>query len=136
MSIGRYKNGFNLRVFKNKWFDKFCKKQKITNAKLIELINNIENGLVDVDYGGSLIKQRLARNNQGSSGGYRSIILYKLNDKAFFVYGFAKNDRDNITKDEESSFKDLAKEMLNLDEQTLNKLVLNKILIEVKYDYN
>ena len=125
-----------MRVFKNKWFDKFCKKQKITNAKLIELINNIENGLVDVDYGGSLIKQRLARNNQGSSGGYRSIILYKLNDKAFFVYGFAKNDRDNITKDEESSFKDLAKEMLNLDEQTLNKLVLNKILIEVKYDYN
>ena len=56
-----------MRVFKNKWFDRFCKKQRISNRDLQGLIKDIEHGKIDADYGGGLIKQRLFRNNQGKS---------------------------------------------------------------------
>ena len=40
--------------------------------------------------GGGVIKQRIARPNEGKSGGFRSIILYRQGEKAFFVFGFPK----------------------------------------------
>ncbi|MGV2388440.1 MAG UNVERIFIED_CONTAM: type II toxin-antitoxin system RelE/ParE family toxin [Microcystis novacekii LVE1205-3] len=96
-----------MRIFKNKWFTKFAKKENISDAKLWETIEDVESGRIDADYGGGVIKQRLSRTNEGKSSGYRSIILYRRNDKAFFVYGFAKSERENIDKDEERGFKDL-----------------------------
>ena len=41
---------------------------------------------------GGVIKQRLAREGQGKSGGFRSIVLFRRGEKAFFVYGFAKSE--------------------------------------------
>lgn len=122
-----------MRVFKNKWFDKFCKKNRINDEDLFQIIKDIKKGKIDADYGGGLIKQRLARNNQGKSGGYRCIILYRFKEKLFFVYGFAKKDRENLDSQEEMAFKDLAKEMFNLSDIDLNKLAEKKILIEVDY---
>lgn len=122
-----------MRVFKNKWFDKFCKKQRIGDKELCQLIEAIENGNIDADYGGGVIKQRLARKNQGKSGGYRCIILYRIHEKIFFVYGFAKKDRDNIEQQEEIAFKDLAQEMLGLSDAALNRLIEKNILMEVHY---
>ena len=93
-----------------------------------------EKGLIDADLGGGVIKQRIARPGHGKSGGFRSIILFRSGDKAFFVYGFAKNDRDNITLVEKEVFKELAAEMLNYSEDILNMTVKNGGLIEVKED--
>ena len=56
------------------------------------------------DLGGGVIKQRLARQGQGKSGGFRSIVLFRSGTTAFFVYGFAKNDRDNIDRQELKAF--------------------------------
>ena len=77
-----------MRVFKNKWFTKFAQKEDISDATLCEAIKDAEAGRIDADYGGGVIKQRIARPNEGKSGGYRAIILYRQGDKAFFVYGF------------------------------------------------
>ncbi len=123
-----------LRVFKNRWFNKFCKKEHINDIDLQNMIRDIMSGNIDADYGGFVIKQRLARKNEGKSGGYRTIILYRMDDKAFFVYGFAKKDKHNITKEEEHLFKELAKEMLSYDDNILNKLSADGMLIEVKDD--
>lgn len=101
---------------------------------LINMINEVENGKIDADYGGFVIKQRLSRKNQGKSGGYRCVIIYRIQDKMFMVYGFAKKDRDNINDDEIVGFKALAEEMLNLTEESLDKLIKSKALIEVCYD--
>jgi len=98
------------------------------------MVKEIESGQIDTDYGGSVIKQRLARKNQGKSGGYRCIILYRIQDKVFMVYGFAKKDKDNIEDDEVLGFKALAEEMLKLTDESLNKLIERKALIEVEYD--
>ncbi|EPS0623212.1 type II toxin-antitoxin system RelE/ParE family toxin [Escherichia coli] len=41
----------------------------------------------------------------GKSGGYRTIIFYRVGTRAFFVYAYAKNERENITATEESAFR-------------------------------
>ena len=98
-----------LRIFKNKEFSKFARKEKISDEKLIEAVRNADAGLVDANYGGGVIKQRIARPGEGKSGGYRSIVLYRKGEKAFFVYGFSKNEQDSITKAEERDFKKLGR---------------------------
>lgn len=120
-----------MRIFKNKWFVKFAKKEKIDDEKLCGLINEIVKGNVDVDYGGGVIKQRLARLNQGKSSGYRCIILYHHYDKYFFVYGFPKNERENISKEDEKAFKALSQKMLQLSNNDLEKMLQVGILEEV-----
>ena len=72
-------------------------------------IRNAERGGIDADYGGGVIKRRIARPNEGKSGGCRSIILFRKGKRAFFVYGFAKSEQDNIDKSDERDFKDLAR---------------------------
>lgn len=123
-----------MRVFKNKIFSRFARHESISDSSLLEAVELAEKGLIDADLGGGVIKQRIARPGHGKSGGFRSIILFRSGDKAFFVYGFAKNDRDNITLVEKEVFKELAAEMLNYSEDILNMTVKNGGLIEVKED--
>jgi len=89
-----------LRIFELKGFAKFARDEKITDESLAEAIARARRGLIDVDLGGGLIKQRVARKGQGKSGGYRMIVGYRIEDRAVFLYGFAKNDRANIDPDE------------------------------------
>ncbi len=70
-----------------------------------------------------MIKQRVARKGQGKSGGFRTIILYRAADRACFVYGFAKSDRDNIDDNEEAQFKKAAAHVLGLTDEQLADLV-------------
>ena len=80
-----------VRVFKSKRFAKFARKERISDATLCQSVLDAERGQIDADYGGGVIKQRIARPNEGKSGGYRSIILFRRGERAFFVYGFAKH---------------------------------------------
>ena len=73
-----------LRVFKNAWFGRFARKEKISAEALWEAVDRAEKGLVDADLGGGVIKQRIARPGESKSKGYRSIVLYRRGDKAFF----------------------------------------------------
>lgn len=55
--------------------------------------------------------------------GYRTIILYRAEQRAFFVYGFPKNERDNIDDNEKEAFRKMAKHVLGLSEEHLTELV-------------
>lgn len=101
-----------MKIFKNAWFDRFARKQKIADAALIDAVQRAEDGQIDADLRGGVVKQRVARSGQGKSGGYRTIIFYRKGQRAFFIYGFAKNERDNIDDDEKSAFKKAAKHVL------------------------
>jgi len=87
---------------------------------------------VDADLGGGVIKQRIARPSEGRSGGFRTIILLELEVRAVFVYGFAKNERQNIGDDELRAFRDLAVVMLAYDEGEIATALENGALIEVR----
>lgn len=64
-----------MEIFKNKWFNKFAKHEDISDSALLEAIEAAERGLIDADYGGGVIKQRIARPGEGKSGGYRSVTV-------------------------------------------------------------
>lgn len=87
-----------MRIFKSKWFARFSRKERITDAKLREAITDAERGTIDADYGSGVVKQRIARPDEGKSGGYRSIIVFRHGELSFFVYGFAKSDQGILTK--------------------------------------
>ena len=104
------------RIYKNGWFAKFARKEQISDQALCEAVRRAEQGLIDADLGGGLIKQRVARPGGGRSGGYRTIMLYRAQTRAVFVYGFAKNDRANLDPGELETYRAAAKVVLALSE--------------------
>ena len=120
-----------MRVFKNKSFARFSRKAGISDAVLCGAVAAASRGLIDADLGGGVIKQRIARQGEGKSGGFRTIILFRIHERAFFVHGFAKNERDNIRDDELDTFKMLAAMMMAYDDDSLAKAIENGTLTEV-----
>jgi hypothetical protein len=89
-----------LRVLITKVFARFARKERLDDRRLCEAIARAERGLIDADLGRHLIKQRVARQSSGRSGGYRTVIAYRAAQRSVFLYGFAKNERDNIDERE------------------------------------
>lgn len=123
-----------MRVFKNAWFRRFARKERISDSDLREAVARAEAGRIDADLGGGVIKQRVARPGQGKSKGFRTIILFRQSERAFFVYGYAKSDRVNIRQDEETAFKESAKHVLNLSDEQLDALMDGDHFEEVDYN--
>ncbi|MBZ5645359.1 MAG: type II toxin-antitoxin system RelE/ParE family toxin [Acidobacteriia bacterium] len=120
-----------MRVWKTKAFARFARKADLNDEHLCKAIAEVEQGLVDADLGGGVIKQRIARRGQGKSGGFRVVILYRRGARAFFVHGFAKSERANISQPELAALKELASEMLAYDEAQITRAVASGPLIEV-----
>lgn len=104
-----------MQIFKTKWMARFARSEGIVDKSFREAIRRAELGIVDADLGGGLIKQRVARQGQGRSGGYRMLIAYQVKDRAVFLYGFAKNERDNIEADELVTAREIAANWLAAD---------------------
>lgn len=120
-----------MRIYKNAWFERFARKQRIADSALRDAVRRAEQGQIDADLGGGVIKQRIARAGQGKSGGYRTIILYRQEQRAFFVFGFAKSEQANIDHEEEVLFKKMAKEILSLSDEQIAVLIENRRFSEV-----
>lgn len=120
-----------MRIFKNKFVKKFAQKQNISDDDLISAIQRAESGLIDADLGGGVIKQRIPRQGQGKSGGYRSIILFKSGDKAFFMFAFAKNEQENISIQELQAMKAAAEVMLTMNDESIQAAIDNQTLTEI-----
>ena len=80
-----------------------------------------------------LIKQRVAREGQGRSGGYRMLVAYRAEGRAVFLYGFAKNEQDNIEPDELVSLRDIATAWLNADAERIRGAIEARELQEVEH---
>ena len=123
-----------MRIFKTKPFARFARKAILSDSALCLAVADAERGLIGADLGGGVIKQRVARAGQGKSGGFRVLILYRRGARAFFVHGFAKSERPNITQDELAALKELASSMLGYSETECAKAVSSGALIEVNCD--
>ena len=117
-----------------KAFARFAAREGLEDPVLCEAVLRARRGLVDADLGGGVIKQRIARKGGGRSGGFRTIVLFRRGELAFFVYGFAKSDREDLRRDELETFRRLADEYLALDRAGLAAAVAVGAIVEVKCD--
>ena len=121
-----------MRIFRNQWITKFAKKHKISDSELIEAVERADKGVIDADLGGGVIKQRIARQGQGRSGGYRSLIFFRRGERAFFMTAFAKNARENITNKELAELKKAAAIILAMTETDIEQAKLNGTFTEIQ----
>src|SRR3990172_861038 len=103
-----------MAIYKTRWFDRWARKQNLSTRVLCDAVREMQAGLYEADLGGGLLKKRIARPGQGKSGGYRTLVATNRGGKWFFVFGFPKNVRSNIDKDEEEALKKLASYLLSL----------------------
>jgi hypothetical protein len=120
-----------MRVFKTRTFQRWAGKAGVTDAALLDALAQMERGLIDADLGGNLYKQRVALPGRGKSGSTRTIIATRFAGVLFFLYGFEKNDRDNIATKELVLYQRLAQELLNMTEVQITSALAGKVLMEV-----
>jgi hypothetical protein len=123
-----------LRVFATKVFGRFARKERLDDKRLYEAIARAERGSIDAELGGGLIKQRVARPGGGRSGGYRTIIAYQASQRSVFLYGFAKNERENIDDRELDNLKKLVRHYLSFSDAQIAAALALAELREVACD--
>ena len=115
-----------------KWFSKWSRKAGLTNSAILESLDDLEKGLSIADLGKNLFKVRVKREGQGKSSGYRTIVVFKKDRIAIFLYGFAKNERENISNKELSYFKKLGSDFLKLNSSQLKKAIKKEVLFDLE----
>ena len=123
-----------MRLYKTKWFVRYARQERIEDQSLRDAIERAECGLVDADLGGGIIKQRVARPGQGRSGGYRLLIAYRSGNLAVFLYGFAKNERDNITSDELATLQEIGAAWIAAKKERIENAIKEGILKEIHHE--
>jgi hypothetical protein len=120
-----------MRIFKSKWFARFARKNRIDDSALRLAVSDMEAGNFDAGLGGCVCKQRVARQGRGKRGGYRAIALFKQGERAFFVFGFAKNKLDNIGDNDLELFRRLTKKHLSETDGQIRSELEEGALIEI-----
>jgi hypothetical protein len=120
-----------VRIFKNTRFARFASKENISDNELREVVNQLEAGQADANLGGNVYKIRIARSGKGKAGGYRVIVLFRIGERTFYVYGFAKSEKDNISEKELRNMKRAAKKYFSMTSDQLRERVENGQLFEL-----
>jgi hypothetical protein len=124
-----------VHIFKTKWFIRYARQEMIEDRSLSDAIERAEGGLIDADLGGGIIKQRVARAGKGRSGGYRMLIAYRFGNRAVFMYGIAKNERDNIDSNELATLREIGATWLEANAEQL-ELAITEGLLKEMHDEN
>ena len=119
------------RVFRTRTFTRWMKKAGVADAALSAAVLEMSEGLVDADLGGHVIKKRVALPGQGKRAGARTIVATNMGGRWFFLYGFNKNERSNIDKDELRALQEVAKELLGFDSRQLSAALESGEIVEV-----
>lgn len=123
-----------MRVFKNRSFSRWARKEKIADAELHAAALEVVAGKVEADLGGYLFKKRIARRGGGKSGGYRTLIGYRKgnSDRMIFLYGFPKNQRANITDREREALAIAAEAFIRASDAQVELLKRNGGAVELE----
>jgi hypothetical protein len=121
-----------MRIFKTRALARFTKREAISDESLVAAIETAKCGLIDADLGGGLIKQRVARPGQGKRGGFRMLIGFR-SDRAIFLFGFAKNERDNIDGRQLTTLREIVASWFAADDKKITQALKDGLLIEVNH---
>lgn len=62
----------------------------MTDQQLVSAVEEIEKGLLEADLGGGVMKKRVGLGGRGKRVSHRTLLALRHQDKAFFVFGFAR----------------------------------------------
>jgi hypothetical protein len=122
------------RIFKTRYFSRWIRKTDLTDKALCAAIAEMMLGMIDGDLGGGIIKKRIGLAGRGKRGGARTLVASNKGNRWFFVFGFEKNDRANISADELEALQGLARELLARTNQQLDEAVVGGALQEICHD--
>ncbi len=121
-----------MKTYKTRWFGNWAEDENVSDQSLLNAVEEMEKGLKGAVLGGGLYKKRIAIEGRGKSGGKRVILAFIEHKKAFFVYGFSKNEIENIDKAQEKSLKEVSKKLLSYTEKEIQHAIKERVLLEVK----
>ncbi len=121
-----------MKRLSTKWFKKWSEKARLNSQNLIDAISDLEAGLSAADLGGHLFKVRVKREHSGKSSGFRTIIVFRAGDRAIFLFGFGKNEKENIDRNELQYFKKLGNDLLSLNSEQLERAISQKVLSDLE----
>jgi hypothetical protein len=123
------------RVFKTKQFSKWMRKTDLTDTALCQAVQEMVSGLVDADLGGDVLKKRVALPGRGKRGGVRTLVATRRASRWFFVYGFEKNEKANVSSKELEALQWLAEQLLDLTGHQLEVAVHDSSLQEICHEH-
>jgi hypothetical protein len=123
------------RVFKTCQFAKWMRKTDLTYDALCLAVSGMVSGLVDADLGGDVLKKRVALPGRGKRGGTRTLVAMRRASRWFFVFGFEKNEKANLTSIELEAFQWLAKQLLDLSGAQLEVAAQEGSLQEICHEH-
>ena len=123
-----------MKLHKTPQFNRWARKNDLEDNDLCNAAREMAKGLYEADLGGGLFKKRIARSGQGKSSGFRTMIASNRKDRWVFLYGFAKNERSNISSKEQEALRKVAGDLLTATLKTIKTMTLNNKLMEVDCD--
>ena len=108
------------RILKTRFFRRWALQAGVTDMALLAAVQEIEQGLIDGDLGGGVLKKRVGIPGRGRSGGARVLLATNRGDRWFFVFGFLKNQRANINASELEALREFAGDLLALNERQID----------------
>jgi hypothetical protein len=119
------------RVFKTKHFGRWMRKTKLSDQALCDAVAEMAAGLIDADLGGGVVKKRIPLHGRGKRGGSRTLIATNKTNRWFFVFGFEKSERDNLSSKELEALQNLAHDLLSCSAKSLAMQVDEGVLEEI-----
>lgn len=95
------------RIFKTRYFQRWKRKTVLTDDALCTAVCEMTKGLIDADLGGGVVKKRVGLAGRGKRGGARILVATNRDSRWFFVFGFEKSERSNISAEEKKLCKHL-----------------------------
>ena len=123
------------RVFKTRYFTRWMRKTGLSDDALCAAVAEMAQGLVDADLGGGVFKKRVGISGRGKRAGARTLVASNRASRWFFVFGFEKNDRANISDEELEALKELAAQLLARTAKQLDDATNDGSLTEICNDH-
>jgi hypothetical protein len=108
-----------MRGFKTRLFARWADREGVVDAALLGAVEEMDRGLIDANLGANVFKKRVGVDGRGKRGGLRTLLAFRTGKRAFFVFGFAKNERANVSHKGLLTLKLLASQLLGYDERSL-----------------
>jgi hypothetical protein len=123
-----------MRIFRTRTFTRWMRKSGVKDSDLTAAVGEMIAGLIDADLGGHVIKKRVSLPGRGKRVGARTLVATNKEDRWYFVFGFAKNERANIDQNELRALQELASDLLAQNDRAIADSLTAGEILEISHD--